>query len=263
MSKADSTRLVEKYKPKTLADLWGQSWVADQLRAWLESPVPTAFLFAGGTGTGKTSAALALARDLGAVVEEGEFGGLHQITSGEQTGQTVREAMRRLALRPFLGAGWQILIVNEADAMTPNAAYVWLDALETLPPRSAVIFTTNTAGKLPRRLVDRCERFDFLSGALLLRPDLEAFARVVWQNETGRDDCPDIDSLGPVADENGDASFRRLLQNLEPAVRAVKSGITARPRMNPTILPMRGRSGAAHKAWATRRANQRKKVNCG
>lgn len=224
-----SASLVEKYRPRTLADVHGQPWAVHQLRLWLESPHPAAFLFSGGTGTGKTSAALALAADLGVAVEEGEFGGLYQISSGEQTGSTVREMMRHLDTRPFMGSGWRVLIVNEADVVTANAAHVWLDALENLPPRSVVVFTTNAPGKLPRRFLDRCEHFAFESGGLTLRPHLEEMARLVWQREVGRDDCPDLDAFGPVADEAGDASFRRLLQKMEPFVRAARAGETLKP----------------------------------
>lgn len=56
-----SQSLVEKYRPRKLTDVQGQSWAVDQLRTWSESPHPVAFIFVGGTGTGKTSTALALA----------------------------------------------------------------------------------------------------------------------------------------------------------------------------------------------------------
>ena len=54
-------RLVDKYRPKTLDDIWGQSWTVHQLKLWAEAPASAAFVFSGGTGTGKTSAAIALA----------------------------------------------------------------------------------------------------------------------------------------------------------------------------------------------------------
>jgi DNA polymerase III gamma/tau subunit len=70
--------LVEKYRPRTLADLIGQPDAVEQLTLWLADPYPVAFLFEGESGTGKSSAALALAHDLGVDVEEGEFGGLFE-----------------------------------------------------------------------------------------------------------------------------------------------------------------------------------------
>ena len=211
--------LTEKYRPRRLADLLGQPWVVDQLQLFLESPHSTAFCFAGPTGTGKTSAALCLAAELGILVEQAEYSGLWQIASGEQTGETVRRMMERLRVTPLMGSGWRCLVVNEADCLTPNAAYVWLDALENLPPRTVVVFTTNELKRLPQRLRDRCECFEFQAGALTLRPDLQALAARVWAAEVGGP-CPDVETFGPVGDERGEVSFRRLLQRMEPAVRA-------------------------------------------
>jgi hypothetical protein len=150
--------LVQKYRPRGLPGLLGQPWVAHQLQLFCECPCPCAFPFEGETGTGKTSAALLLAGALGVCVAEGHFGGLYQIASGEQTGETVRSVLASLHCRPFFGSGWRVLVVNEVDAMTPGAAVVWLDALEDLPTQSVIVFTTNDPGRIPARLRDRCER---------------------------------------------------------------------------------------------------------
>src|SRR5262249_35995428 len=142
------TALVDKYRPRTLDDLLGQPWVVEQLRAFARNPFPCAFLFEGETGCGKTSAALALARDLGAGSDEWpELAGLYQIASGEQTGDSVRGLLRTLQLCPLRGSGWKVAVINEADYMSASAAQIWLDALENLPPRSVIVFTTNHAGK--------------------------------------------------------------------------------------------------------------------
>jgi replication-associated recombination protein RarA len=261
------TDLVHKYRPTSLAGLLGQPWAARQLALFAEAPCPCAWLFEGGTGTGKTSAALLLAGALGLAVAEGPYGGLYQIASGEQTAETVRKTMEGLRCRPFFGSGWKVLVVNEADAMTAGAAFVWLDALEDLPPRTVALFTTNAPSKIPARLRDRCERLAFESSALLLRPYLQELTDRVWREEGCRGAPPDALRLG-VADENGDASFRRLLQKLAqlvragemppaPATAAVKApaspGLPGRPDR-----PGGRRNGseAARKAWATRRARQ-------
>jgi replication-associated recombination protein RarA len=227
-----SANLLEKYRPRCLADLLGQAWAAHQLTLFAEAPVPCAFLFEGDTGTGKTSAALLLAEALGVAVAEGPFGGLHQIASGEQTGETVRRTTGGLRCRPFFGSGWRVLVVNEADCMTANAAVVWLDALENLPPMTVIVFTTNAPAKIPARLRDRCERLRFESSALLLRPDLQALIDRVWREEGRSGEPPAVEDLG-VADEAGNASFRRLLQKLAPLVRADRPMAPATPATAP------------------------------
>jgi hypothetical protein len=222
--------LTDKYRPACLADLHGQSWIVHQLEIFLEQPYSAAFLFHGATGTGKTSAALALARQLGVAVNEEELGGLFQIASGEQTAESVRTAMSHLRFKPLVGSGWRVLIVNEADMMSSAAAFVWLDALENLPPQTLVIFTTNNAKKIPARLADRCEAFAFESKLLAIRHDLQAFARRVWIEENGIGECPPVEDFGTLQDDNGDCSFRRLLQLMTPRLRDNVSTVAPAPR---------------------------------
>jgi hypothetical protein len=211
--------LPDKYRPRSLSEIVGQPWIVCQLESFVAAPYPTAFLFEGATGTGKTSAAHALAHELGVDLAAGPLGGWHEIASGEQTGESVRRTMDGLRLYTLSGSGWKVLVVNEADCMTPNAAYIWLDALERMPPRSVVVFTTNEVGKLPARLRDRCERFRFESGYLAMAPYLPGLIARVWRAETGRDDPPDLDALGTIQDERGQVSVRRVLQLLAPWVR--------------------------------------------
>jgi hypothetical protein len=222
------SNLLTKYRPRQLGELLGQPWVSEQLQLFANNPYPTAFLFEGDTGTGKTSAALLLAEALGVQIDQEQFGGLHQIASGEQTGETVRRMMESMRCRPFFGSGWKVLVVNEADAMTPNAAFVWLDALEDLPPQTVIIFTTNAACRIPARLRDRCERLAFESSALLLRPYLQQLTDRIWREEGCAGSPPDVEKLS-LADDNGNASFRRLVQKLTPYIRA--GAVPASPKL--------------------------------
>jgi DNA polymerase III delta prime subunit len=43
----------------------------------------------------------------------------------------------------MVGSGWKVVIINEADRMTPQAEVMWLDGLEKLPAKTVVVFTTN------------------------------------------------------------------------------------------------------------------------
>lgn len=246
--------ITDKYRPQTLADLLGQPWAVNCLESYLETPHSSAFLFAGETGTGKSSAAYLVARELGIEVDEGPFGGFYQIASGEQTGESVRRMIDQLHMRPFLGSGWRCLIVNEADAMTPNAAHVWLDALENLPRQTLIVFTTNNARRIPQRLRDRCETVQFESRAMLLRPALQEYCDKLWLAETGQAEAPEVEAFGPLADAEGNASFRRLAQAMAPYLRTGRWP-EAREEEEPAVSRVTGsRSEAARKAWATRRA---------
>jgi hypothetical protein len=213
------TNLIEKYRPSTLSEVAGQPYIVHHLSMFAESPYSAVFLFEGYTGTGKSSAAMALANDIGIKVDRGVFSGLWQIASGDQTGETVKETMENLRITPFEGSGWRMLIVNEADIMTAGAAAKWLDALENLPPRTIVVFTTNNGHKLPKRFRDRCECFAFKSDLESMAPYLQEMIDRVWAGETGSTaGAPRAADLG-LADENGQVSFRRLVQLLVPKLR--------------------------------------------
>lgn len=211
--------LTEKYRPHSLRCLWGQEKIVKLLRKFAENPHPTAMLFEGATGTGKTSAALALAAELGCNLKQKEFGGVHVIASGEQSAEAVRDTTRQMWNTPFYGSGWKVVIVNEADRMHLAAETVWLDRLEALPARTVVIFTTNFADKLSPRFRDRCTRLRFESDAGKLQADAEAFAAAVWKAETGRKaKAGAIGRIVDAASVDGEISFRRVMQELTVAL---------------------------------------------
>jgi DNA polymerase III delta prime subunit len=219
--------LVSKYRPRNLSEILGQGEVVRALRLFVAEPYPTSFFFHGPSGVGKTSAAYALAHELGVAVDEGELGGLYEIASGEQRADAVREMLNSIRLRPLFGSGWKVLIVNEADRMRIEAETIWLDGLEHLPPKTVVVFTTNCPEKLSQRFRDRCEVLAFESQTTKLRPAIRQLARRIWQAEVGQGECPMIDMLGLPTLTGVDslhASFRLALQQLQRAVREVKIG---------------------------------------
>jgi replication-associated recombination protein RarA len=206
--------LVEKYRPRRLQDLCGQDRAVESLRTFASQPYSISFLFEGETGTGKTSAALALAAELGCGVEQQELGGVWTIASGEQSAEAVRATCEMMWHMPMYGSGWRVIIVNEADRMHAAAETIWLDRLEALPPRTVVVFTTNHTARLSKRFRDRCQRIEFACDAgELLGAARDLVARVL-REETGADATMEqVEKLIATAtDEAGQLSFRRLLQ---------------------------------------------------
>jgi len=211
--------LAEKYRPRTLAGLWGQPKVVTALRQFAKAPCSTAFLFEGETGTGKTTAALALARELGCDVDAGEFGGAWEIASGEQNAEAVRETGRRMYLKPMQGSGWKVVIVNECDRMCRPAEVIWLDLLEHLPRQSVVVFTTNDPALLSARFRDRCTRLVFRSNAAYLAAPTRDFIWAIWRAETGQEpDLLTVERMVLDSVQGGKVSVRRAVQMLGAAL---------------------------------------------
>jgi DNA polymerase III delta prime subunit len=194
----------------------GQPEVVAYLTRYVANPASQAMLFEGDTGTGKTTAALALAADLGCDVAQREFGGVYSIASGEQTAEAVRAMTFKMSTAPLLGSGWTTVIVNEADRMARPAETIWLDLLEDLPRRTAVIFTTNDPQRLSQRFLDRCIRLPFESQAEAIRGDTEDLLADIWRREGGV--APDTDWIAGVVESSvvdGRLSFRRAIQTFQ------------------------------------------------
>src|SRR5881409_2430165 len=117
------TTWAEKYRPKSLRDVVGNPTAVADLERWARSwekgaPDRRAVILAGPPGTGKTSAALALARDMGwAVVEMN--------ASDRRNAEAVREvALRGAVTQTFsdsadflttAAGGRKLVVLDEAD----------------------------------------------------------------------------------------------------------------------------------------------------
>jgi len=215
----ENRSLVERYRPRELAELYGQPGPVTVLESYAENPYPQAFLFYGGTGTGKTSAAYALARALGCDVEQEGFGGLHVIASGEQSAGNVREVGALMHNIPFFGNGWRVFVVNECDRIHPQAEAVWLDILEHLPNKVTVIFTTNDASGLSGRFRHRCTPVFFQSDHRALWPHAMRLAKGIWAQERKVEATDrEISDIVAQSIEGKELSFRLLVQNLSVAL---------------------------------------------
>ncbi len=223
--------LLQKYKPRTLDDVRGQSEVTRLLKQFAKDPYPVAMLFHGETGVGKGCAAYALARALGCDPDQPDrqLGGVYEIPSGAQNADSVKQVIRDLSYRPMFGSGWRVLICNECDRMSSQAEVIWLDVLEpeNLPPNSVIIFTTNEPGRLSQRFRDRCEVYAFESETDRLKPHIKALAKYVWKAEGCKGQPPQLDQLGmpTLAGEEGfHASFRLAMKQLVHFIRDHKAG---------------------------------------
>jgi DNA polymerase-3 subunit delta' len=95
--------------------------------------------------------------------------------------EDVRDGIRFLAMTPAEG-GWRFVLVDQAEAMQPQAANAILKTLEEPPPRAVLMLTTAAPDRLLPTIRSRCRRLELapLSEAdttdvlRRLRPDMPA-----------------------------------------------------------------------------------------
>jgi len=208
-------RLSEKYRPKTLESVVGQPCVVP-LRRFVERPYACCLLFEGPPGCGKTTSALALAAELGCL---DELSGLHVVTSTELTIDRCRDLFEStLRLKPMLGDGWRVLVVEELEALTSVQVQRFLKvALEQrLPDRCVVVATSNGAGaiqKADKALLQRFRIYRFEAGKMFAAA-AEGYLADVWQRETGQDRLP-VGWRTWGTDGDGEFSLRVALDRLQ------------------------------------------------
>lgn len=150
----------EKYRPKTLDEMVGQEEVVARLKAYAEKKEMPNLLFAGPPGTGKTTAAMALAREIFGDTFEQNF--LELNASDERGINVVRETIKEFARTlPFGGAKFKIIFLDEADALTADAQHALRRTMEKYAATSRFILSCNYSSKIIEPIQSRCAIFRF------------------------------------------------------------------------------------------------------
>ena len=172
------TALYRKFRPLNFSEMVGQEHITDTIRKQvIAGRVGHAYLFNGGRGTGKTSAAKILARAVnclnphdGEPCNECEM--CKAIISGSLTDVVEMDAASNNSVEDIRGirdevnflptrAKYRVYIIDEVHMLSTGAFNALLKTLEEPPEHVKFILATTEPQKLPATILSRCQRFDF------------------------------------------------------------------------------------------------------
>ncbi|MCD6370282.1 MAG: replication factor C small subunit [Thermoplasmata archaeon] len=170
---------VEKYRPRDLDEVIGQKEIVERLKSYVKSKTMPHLLFAGPAGTGKTTCAIALAREL---FGENWRASFHELNASDERGiGVVRTKIKEYARTAAPNdVGFKIIFLDEADALTPDAQAALRRTMEMYSKTCRFILSCNYSSKIIEPIQSRCAVFRF---APLKAEDIKERLKYIVNNE--------------------------------------------------------------------------------
>ncbi|MGA9400161.1 replication factor C large subunit [Haladaptatus sp.] len=198
----------EKYRPTTLSEVRGNNKARDQLREWADTweNHGDAVILHGSPGVGKTSAAHALANDMG-------WPTIELNASDQRTGDVVKRIAGEAAKSGTLTggvSGRRIVIMDEADNLTHNADRGGSRAITDVvkSANQPLVLIANEFYDMSNSLRNACETIEFRD--VSARSIVPALRDICRQEDIEYDD----DALDAIA-QNDSGDLRSAVNDLQ------------------------------------------------
>ena len=208
----------EKYRPSTFSEIVGQEDIVKRVEALTKSLNIPHLLFAGPAGTGKSTLALIVVKELfGSDWKENYL----ELNASDERGiNIVREKVKNFARTKSLGnIPFKIIFLDEADALTPEAQQALRRTMENFSSTCRFILSCNYSSKIIDPIQSRCVSFRF---KLLEKKDVEKVLKRIAERENLIINPEAIDMIY----EGSEGDCRRSV-NLMQSTASISPSITA------------------------------------
>jgi replication factor C small subunit len=179
---------IEKYRPRTLAEMKGQEEIVERLRSYIDRDDLPHLLFSGPAGIGKTTAATAIAR---AVYGDDWRGNFLELNASDERGiDVVRDRIKNFARASFGGYDYRIIFLDEADSLTSDAQSALRRTMEQFADNTRFILSCNYSSRIIDPIQSRCAVFRFAplsDDAVAAQIDEIAAAEGIELTDSGRE----------------------------------------------------------------------------
>lgn len=150
---------VEKYRPSRISEVVGQTAVTNRLQSYLNSGNVPNLLFSGPAGVGKTTCAVAMAKELFGENFSQNF--LELNASDERGIQVVRETIKDFARTMAFNTQFKLIFLDESDALTTDAQQALRRTMERYTKTCRFVLSCNYSSRIMEPIQSRCVVFRF------------------------------------------------------------------------------------------------------
>lgn len=153
--------MTEKYRPNCLDEVIGQKTIVELLKRYVKEKHMTHLLFSGDPGTGKTSCAMALIKEL--YGKDYSYNTLI-INASKETGiDNIRTKVNEFAMTRIVGEDcpFKIIFLDECDHLTEPSQAALRRVMEQYSEHTRFILSCNYLYKVIKPIQDRCSLYRF------------------------------------------------------------------------------------------------------
>ncbi len=196
---------VEKYRPITLEEYIGNETIKNKIADYLKQGSIQNLLFHGVAGTGKTTLAKLIAKNLNCDL-------LYLNASDERGIDTIREKIIPFASSMSFN-DIKIVILDEADYLTPQAQATLRNTIESCSKTTRFILTCNYLERIISPLQSRCQTFEIIPPS---KDDVIEYSNYILGKEIEVHKCDPNDIVKVVNTHYPD--IRKIINTLQGSI---------------------------------------------